>query len=73
MPPIRENLDLVTDEVQALLDGDPSVSPAFRALIKLMLGFIQRGYVSTYRKQGMTATDETKLAVTGVILDFEAE
>lgn len=41
MPPTRENLDLVSDEVQALLDSDPSVSPALRALIKLLLGFIQ--------------------------------
>ncbi len=41
MPPTRENLDIVSDEVRALLDGDPNISPALRALIKLMLGFIQ--------------------------------
>ena len=41
MPPTRENLDIVTDEVRVLLDSDPSISPALRALIKLMLGFIQ--------------------------------
>lgn len=40
MPPTRENLDSVTDEVQTLLDSDPNVSPALRALIILLLGFI---------------------------------
>lgn len=40
-PPTRENLDIVSDEVRELLDSDPSISPALRALIKLMLGFIQ--------------------------------
>jgi transposase len=41
MPPTRENLDIVTNEVRTLLDSDPSISPALRALIKLMLGFIE--------------------------------
>ena len=41
MPPTQKNLDIITDEVRVLLDSDPSISPALRALIKLMLGFIQ--------------------------------
>lgn len=40
MPPTRDNLDNTIAEVSALLDSDASVSPALRALIKLLIGFI---------------------------------
>ncbi len=41
MPPTSNNLTAVIDEVSALLASDPSISPALRALIKLMIGFIE--------------------------------
>ncbi len=41
MPPTRDNLDNTIADVYALLKSDPSVSPALRALIKLLIGFIQ--------------------------------
>lgn len=40
MPLTRENLDAVINEVNTRLESDSTISPALRALIKLMVGFI---------------------------------
>ncbi len=41
MPTTKDNLQSTIAEVNALLESDPSVSPALRALIQLLIGFIQ--------------------------------
>ncbi len=40
MPPTKNNLQVTIAEVSALLENDPTVSPALRALIKVLIGFI---------------------------------